>query len=143
MQIKEGINQMSTELGFEVRISLPYAEAIEAVTGALKAEGFGVLTRIDVKATMKEKLNADFRPYVILGACNPPLAHRALSADAQVGLMLPCNVTVEELPDGSSLARIVNPIMMMNAGSLGENPELVEVAQVAYDKLSRVAQSLQ
>jgi uncharacterized protein (DUF302 family) len=143
MQIKEGINQMSTELGFEVRISLPYAEAIEAVTGALKAEGFGVLTRIDVKATMKEKLNADFRPYVILGSCNPPLAHRALSADAQVGLMLPCNVTVEELPDGSSLARIVNPIMMMNAGSLGENPELVEVAQVAYDKLSRVAQSLQ
>ena len=143
MQIKEGTNQMSTELGFEVRISLPYAEAIEAVTGALKAEGFGVLTRIDVKATMKEKLNADFRPYVILGSCNPPLAHRALSADAQVGLMLPCNVTVEELPDGSSLARIVNPIMMMNAGSLGENPELVEVAQVAYDKLSRVAQSLQ
>lgn len=143
MQIKEGTNQMSTELGFEVRISLPYAEAIEAVTGALKAEGFGVLTRIDVKATMKEKLNADFRPYVILGACNPPLAYRALSADAQVGLMLPCNVTVEELPDGSSLARIVNPIMMMNAGSLGENPELVEVAQVAYDKLSRVAQSLQ
>ena len=143
MQIKEGINQMSTELGFEVRISLPYAEAIEAVTGALKAEGFGVLTRIDVKATMKEKLNADFRPYVILGSCNPPLAYRALSADAQVGLMLPCNVTVEELPDGSSLARIVNPIMMMNAGSLGENPELVEVAQVAYDKLSRVAQSLQ
>lgn len=140
MQTEEKI---STELGFEVQINLPYESAVEVVTGALKAEGFGVLTRVDVKATMKEKLGADFRPYVILGACNPPLAHRALSANAQVGLMLPCNVTVEELPDGSSLARIANPIMMMTAGNLGENPELVEVAQLAYEKLARVSQSLQ
>jgi uncharacterized protein (DUF302 family) len=133
---------MSNELGFEVPIDLPYEQAIEKVVSALKVEGFGVLTRIDVKATLHEKLGVDFRPYVILGACNPPLANRALSADGAVGLMLPCNVTVEARPDGSSLARIANPIIMMTAGNLGENPALVEVAQAAYEKLQRVAQSL-
>jgi len=134
---------MSIELGFEVQLNLPYEQALEKVVSALKTEGFGVLTRIDVRATMQEKLGADFRPYAILGACNPPLAHRALCADGTIGLMLPCNVTVEERPDGGSLARIANPIIMMNAGSLGENPELVQVAQIAYEKLQRVAQSLQ
>jgi uncharacterized protein (DUF302 family) len=133
---------MTIELGFEVKLAQPYEQAIEKVVSALKAEGFGVLTRIDVKATMHEKLGVDFRPYVILGACNPPLAHRALSADGEVGLMLPCNVTVEELPEGGSLARIANPIVMMTAGDLGKNPALVEVAQAAYEKLARVAQSL-
>lgn len=133
---------MNAELGFTVAVNLPYAQAVEKVIAALKAEGFGILTRIDIQATFKEKLGADFRPYVIMGACNPPLSHRALSADAEVGLMLPCNVTVEELPDGSSLARIANPIMMMTAGNLGKNPALIEVAQAAYAKLERVAQSL-
>lgn len=133
---------MNSELGFVVPIKLPYDQAVEAVIVALKNEGFGVLTRIDVKATLKEKLGQDFRPYVILGACNPPLAHRALSADPEVGLMLPCNVTVEEEPDGSSLARIANPVMMMTAGNLGKNPALVEVAEAAFAKLDRVANSL-
>ncbi len=133
---------MQLELGFSVPVALPYEQAVEKVVAALKTEGFGVLTRIDVKATLKEKIGADFRPYVIMGACNPPLAQRALSADPVVGLMLPCNVTVEELPDGSSLARIANPIVMMTAGDLGQNTALVEVAQAAYDKLERVAEAL-
>jgi len=134
---------MSSELGFEVHLNLPYDQSVEKVTAALKVEGFGVLTRIDVKATMEEKLGVEFRPYVILGACNPPLSFRALSANSEVGLMLPCNVTVEELPDGTSLARIANPIMMMTAGKLGEDPALVDVAQTAYRKLENVAKSLE
>lgn len=133
---------MNQELGFVVRLDLPFSVAVEQVIAALKAEGFGVLTRIDVQATLQEKLGAHFRPYVILGACNPPLAHRALSANAEVGLMLPCNVTVEETLDGKSLARIANPILMMTADNLAETPELVEVAQEAYAKLERVANSL-
>lgn len=130
------------ELGFEVQLNQPYESAIEQVTAALKVEGFGVLTRVDVKATLKEKLGQDFRPYVILGACNPPLAQRALSSQAEVGLMLPCNVTVEEINPGSCVVRIANPVMMMTVGRLGENPQLVEVAQSAYEKLERVAQAL-
>jgi uncharacterized protein (DUF302 family) len=133
---------MSQEIGFEVKIDLPYELAVEKVIAALKAEGFGVLTRIDVRATLKEKLGEDFRPYVILGACNPPLAHKALSQDAVVGLMLPCNVTVEEDPAGGSITRIANPEMMMTVGTLQDNPALLEVAQAARSKLERVAEAL-
>ena len=133
---------MSDELGFEVKLDVPYEEAVERVVSALKSEGFGVLTRIDVRATLKEKLGEDFRPYVILGACNPPLAHRALSQDAVVGLMLPCNVTVEADPGGGSIARIANPEMMMTVGSLQQNQTLLEVAQQARLKLERVAEAL-
>jgi len=133
---------MNEELGFEVKLDLPYEQAVEKVVAALKVEGFGVLTRIDVRATLKEKLGEEFRPYVILGACNPPLAHRALSSDGAVGLMLPCNVTVEAQPDSGSLVRIVNPLTMMTTGNLGNNPTLVEVAQLAYAKLERVTQAL-
>ncbi len=133
---------MTKEMGFEVNLSIPYKEAVERVTAALKAEGFGVLTSIDVKATLKEKLGEDFRPYLIMGACNPPLAHRALSEEGLVGLMLPCNVTVEAVADGNSLVRIANPEMMMTVGSLQENPILVEVAQAARARLERVAEAL-
>ncbi len=133
---------MSQEIGFEIRLDMPYEEALEKVIAALKAEGFGVLTRIDVRATLKEKLGEDFRPYVILGACNPPLAHRALSQDQDVGLMLPCNVTVEENPRGGSIARIANPEMMLTVGSLQDNPTLLEVAQQAKSRLERVAAAL-
>jgi uncharacterized protein (DUF302 family) len=133
---------MSQEIGFEVKIDLPYEQAVEKVIAALKAEGFGVLTRIDVRATLKEKLGEDFRPYVILGACNPPLAHKALSQDAVVGLMLPCNVTVEEDPAGGSITRIANPEMMMTVGTLQDNPALLEVAQAARSRLERVAEAL-
>jgi uncharacterized protein (DUF302 family) len=135
---------MSDELGFEVQLSDDYEAALEKVIAALKAEGFGVLTRIDVQATMKEKLGADFRPYAILGACNPPLAHQALSSDGVVGLMLPCNVTVEANPAGSgTIVCIANPAAMLQIGTLAENAALVEVSAQAKTRLQRVATALQ
>ncbi len=130
---------MKEELGLEVKLDMPYEEALERVTQALKSEGFGVLTRIDVKATLKEKLGKDIRPYVILGACNPPLAHRALTADPVVGLMLPCNVTVEAVEQDTSIVRIANPLAMMMVGQLAESAELARVAQEAREKLERVS----
>ena len=133
---------MSEELGFEVNLDVSYEAALEKVTAALKAEGFGVLTRIDVQATLKEKLGADFRPYAILGACNPPLAHRALSTDSWAGLMLPCNVTVEAREQGGTLVHIANPDMMMQAGGLEGNETLRGVAAEARSRLERVAGAL-
>ena len=133
---------MVQELGFEVHLNRSYEDALELVTAALKEEGFGVLTEIDVEDTLRKKLGEDFRPYSILGACNPPLAHRALMADGQVGMMLPCNVTVEADPDGGSIVRILNPDMMVLAGDLGQNTALREVASEARAKLERVAESL-
>jgi uncharacterized protein (DUF302 family) len=111
------IMSMDETIGFEIAIQRPFDEALDLVVAALKVEGFGVLTRIDVHKTLKEKLNQDFRPYVILGACNPPLAHRALSTDAAVGLMLPCNVTVEATPENNTLVRIANPQAMLQVGA--------------------------
>jgi uncharacterized protein (DUF302 family) len=133
---------MSQEIGFEVQLESPFEEAVDKVVAALKAEGFGVLTRIDVKAIMWEKLGEEFRPYVIMGACNPPLAHRALSTDSVVGLMLPCNVTVEANPQGGSLVRLANPEMMMQVGTLENNLTLKEVAAEARERLERVAKTL-
>jgi uncharacterized protein (DUF302 family) len=130
------------EIGFEVILAQPFDQALEKVIAALKVEGFGVLTRIDVKATLKEKLDQDFRLYVILGACNPPLAHRALSAHAEIGLMLPCNVTIEETENGASLARIANPEVMMQVAGLENSTELIAVAQEARARLERVAHTL-
>jgi len=134
--------RMSEELGFEVNLDVSYEAALEKVTTALRAEGFGVLTHIDVQATLKEKLGEDFRPYSILGACNPPLAHRALSTDSWVGLMLPCNVTVEARDQGGTLVRITNPEMMMQAGGLEGNETLRGVAAEARARLERVAGDL-
>lgn len=133
---------MTQEIGFEVHLDLPYEVALEKVIAALKSEGFGVLTRIDVQATLKEKLGEGFRPYAILGACNPALAHRALQTDPVVGLMLPCNVTVEADPLGGSLARIANPEIMLAVGALENNEALREVATTARIKLERVAEAL-
>lgn len=133
---------MANEIGFEVRLNRPYEEALGMTKGALKAEGFGVLTSIDVRATMKEKLDQEFRPYAILGACNPPLAHRALSQDAVAGLLLPCNVTVEADGESASIVRIANPEMILTVGSLEENTELSAVAQEARIRLERVAEAL-
>jgi len=95
-----------TAIGTTVRLNTDYESALERVIGALKAEGFGVLTEIDVKETFKKKLDVDFRPYKILGACNPPLAHRALSVAPEVGLLLPCNVTVSQVEDGVTEASL-------------------------------------
>lgn len=134
---------MTDTLSFEVQVAKPYEAAMEMVEVALKEEGFGVLTRIDVKATMKQKLDEDFRPYSILGACNPQLAHRALSHDGRVGVLLPCNVTVEETPDGQSRVHIGNPDVMLGVGGFDQDEVLAGVAREARERLSRVAKALE
>lgn len=128
-------------MAYEVTMEAPYEEALPRVIEALKAEGFGVLTRIDVHDAFKEKLGVDFRKYCILGACNPPLAHRALSNRPDAGLMLPCNVVVEEA-DGGTLVRIVDPAAMLQAGGLAGDPVLGEVGAEAELLLKRVAEAL-
>jgi uncharacterized protein (DUF302 family) len=133
---------MNQSLASQITMTVPYEVAVEKVVEALKVEGFGVLTRIDVKATLKEKLDADFRSYVILGACNPPLAHRALLSDPLVGLLLPCNVTVEETADGS-LVSIINPEAMLGVQPLSTNEQIGEVASEARTRLERVVAALQ
>ena len=130
------------QLGFEIKLDQPYEQALETLAVALKQEGFGILTRIDVRATMKEKLGVDFRPYAILGACNPPLAHRALNQKAEAGLLLPCTVTVEASDNGGSLIRIADPAVMMTIGELGNDSVLQDVAGEARSKLERVAEAL-
>lgn len=129
----------TTDLGITTIVSLPYDQAVERAIAALKEQGFGVLTEIDVKATLKKKLDVDFQRYVILGACNPPLAHKALSTALDVGLMLPCNVVVYENVDGTSTVSALNP--MAAIGVVG-NPALDEVARAATDKLTVVIRSL-
>ena len=133
---------MHQELGFEVKLDQPYEQAIETVTAALKTQGFGVLTRIDVQATLKEKINAEFRPYAILGACNPPLAHRALSHAPEIGLLLPCNVTVEESGPGQSLVRFVNPQAMLQGIGPSDDVVLAEVAADALQRFQRIIEGL-
>ncbi len=127
-------------LGFDVYVNCSYDEAVTAVTDELKKEGFGVLTEIDVKATLKKKIDVDFRPYKILGACNPNLAHKALSAVPQIGLMLPCNVTVSQEVDGRTLVSIINPQQMMG---MVNHPELEAIACDAEERLRRVASALE
>jgi uncharacterized protein (DUF302 family) len=130
---------MTHAYGFRATLDVPYQTAIERTTAALKEEGFGVLTEIDVKATLKEKINADFRRYVILGACNPALAHRALSANLNVGLLLPCNVIVYEEGDGSVVTAVD---LLETLGVLKEDPVAHEVAVEARTRLQRVIASL-
>ncbi|MDQ7063204.1 MAG: DUF302 domain-containing protein [candidate division KSB1 bacterium] len=115
-----------------------FDEAIEAVTQALQEEGFGILTEIDVKETLKKKLDVDFRPYKILGACNPPFAHKALLAEEKIGLMLPCNVIVQQKEEGVEVAA-VDPIASM-AGVKNDN--LASIATQVRDKLKKVIDSL-
>jgi uncharacterized protein (DUF302 family) len=130
-------------IAFEARLRDGFDDAIEKVTAALKAEGFGILTRIDVHTTLKEKLGAEFRQYAILGACNPPLAHRALAHNAEAGLVLPCNVTVEADPAGrGSIARIADPQAMLATGGFQNDPVFTEVAAEARTRLQRVAAAL-
>jgi uncharacterized protein (DUF302 family) len=133
---------MTESLGFEVRLDQPYERAVDEVTAALKEQGFGILTKIDVKATLKEKLDKDFRPYVILGACNPPLAYRALSQNPEIGIMLPCNVTVEATDGGGSLVRVSNPDLFMQVGNLHEDEVMQEVAHEAKERVMRVVEKL-
>ncbi len=130
---------MTGDPGIRAKVDLPYEQAIQKITDALKAEGFGVLTEIDVKAVMKQKLDADFRRYMILGACNPTFAHRSLSANLDVGLMLPCNVTVYEVGRGS-VGTAVDPVAML--GALGGDAALHEIAVEVRSRLQRAVASL-
>ncbi len=132
---------MLDRLAYQVILAEPFDQAVEKVISALKQEGFGVLTNIDVKATLKEKLGIEFRRYTILGACNPPLAHQALQTEPLVGLLLPCNVTVEETEEGS-LVSLVNPEVMFSVEPLMTNEKIQEVAGEARILLEKVATSL-
>lgn len=116
-----------------------YDEAVELATEELKKEGFGVLTRIDLKETLKQKIDVDFRKYVILGACNPHFAHQALQIEGKIGVFLPCNVVVEEHSDGSVEVSAVDPVMMM--APVG-NPRLEEMASEVRESISRVITAL-
>ncbi len=131
--------QTTAQLGLTVRLDKNFDEALTQVTAALKAEGFGVLTEIDVKETLKKKLDVDFRPYKILGACNPPLAYRALSIAPEVGLLLPCNVTVSYVADNVTEVSIVDPLSMLG---FVNHPNLEPVAEEARARLDRVAKAL-
>lgn len=131
--------QEKVQYGFGTRLAIPYAQAIERTKAALQEQGFGILTEIDVKATMKAKLDVDFRPYVILGACNPPLAHRALTAETSIGLLLPCNVIVYEEGDGAQV-EFMDPAAAL--GIVG-NPEVEPVAAEARARLWAAMKRLQ
>ena len=119
--------------GYSRTVALSYEQAVERVTATLKEQGFGILTEIDVKATLKKKIDKDFTKYVILGACNPNLAYRALSGEIGIGLLLPCNVTVYEDPaDGKSVVSVLDPETMV---SLTGRPEIAPLAREARDKV--------
>jgi uncharacterized protein (DUF302 family) len=126
--------------GFGTELDVPFDEAVERTKEALKTEGFGVLTAIDVRQTMREKLGVEFEHYVILGACNPTLAHRALTAEHELGLLLPCNVIVHD-HDGKTAVSIVDPVQML--GFVGDNPALSAVADEAAMRLRRVVAALE
>ncbi len=130
--------------GLRLRVPVVFADAVARITEALKAEGFGVLTTIDVQQTLREKLGRQFRKYTILGACNPPLASRAFDADLDVGLLLPCNVIVYEVAPGESMVAALAPTAAL--GIAGDNPALAQVAAEAEHglraALERVKQDL-
>lgn len=130
-----------TPFGLRVTVPLDYSQAIERTTTALKEEGFGVLTAIDVKETLRQKLDVEFRKYAILGACNPSLAHRALQAEIDIGLLLPCNVVVYETGPQESVVAAMAPLPMI--GIVGENRELKGVAREADERLRRALQSVE
>jgi uncharacterized protein (DUF302 family) len=132
---EEDAMEKSKEYAFGTVLNTSYEDAIVRVTDALKEEGFGVLTEIDVKATLKKKLDKEFRRYVILGACNPPYAYRSLEADLDVGLLLPCNVIVYETDDKKAYVAAINPV---SALEIIQSQELKNIAEEVSEKLERV-----
>ncbi len=132
---------LETRYGLRVDVPLGYDDSVQRATEALKTEGFGVLTTIDVKQTLKQKLDREFRKYIILGACNPPLADRALHAELEIGLLLPCNVIVYETEPGRSAVAATAPIAAL--GIVGDNPELAKVAREADERLRRALASVE
>ncbi len=128
-----------TDYGFSKVVDLGYDKAIEKVTEELKKEGFGILTEIDVKETLKKKLDVDFKPYKILGACNPPFAYKALQSEEQIGLMLPCNVIVYVNDKSDTVVAAIDPIASMQAV---KNDKLGEVAETIQGKLKKVIDSI-
>src|SRR6516165_8283036 len=127
------------DYGITIRTPIPFTEAVARVREALKAQGFGVLTEIDVQATLRDKLGQDMEDYLILGACNPPLAHRALDADRRIGLLLPCNVVVRTA-DGQTLIEALNPQVMAEVAG---QPSLQPVADEAMSKIRAALDSLE
>jgi uncharacterized protein (DUF302 family) len=130
---------ISNQLGLTARLNMDFAAAEERTIAALKTEGFGVLTEIDVKETFKKKLGVDFRPYKILGACNPTLAHRSLTIAPEVGLLLPCNVTLSQVSEGVVEVSIIDPLQMLGVVA---NDDLKPVAEEARVRLERVAEAI-
>ncbi len=128
-----------TDYAFRTVVDLPYEEALRLIKEGLNREGFGVLTEVDVKKVLGEKLDVQFRQYSIIGACNPPLSHRAFTKDIDAGLVLPCNVTVYE-DDDRSVVTIADPVVMI---AVLRNPNLDEVAREAREKLKRVIKRLE
>ena len=125
--------------GIQKTLDIDFDDALAKIPEALKAEGFGVLTEIDVKATLKKKIDVDFRRYRILGACNPPFAHKALQHSLDVGMLLPCNVIVYETDEGKTVVSAVDPMQTMAAQG---DPEMVPLADAVQQKLQRVVDSL-
>ncbi len=130
-----------TAYGLRIDVPIPYDAAVQQTIDALKAEGFGVLTTIDVQETLRKKLGREFRKYVILGACNPPLADRALHAELEIGLLLPCNVVVYETSAKGSVVAAMAPLAAL--GLVGENPDLQAVATEADQRLRRALAALE
>ena len=133
---------MSKQLGFSVEVPFTFDTAVSRVREELKTEGFGVLTEIDLRAAFKEKLGRDFRPYVILGACNPPLAFDAITADPTVGLLLPCNVTVEWISESRTGVRLTDPEALLGTTTLEGASALASVARDARERMLRVTEAL-
>ncbi len=130
---------MDIRYGFGKKVGLGFESALEQVIRALQVEGFGVLTDIDVAATLKKKLNQDMPPYRILGACNPPLAHRALVAEPYIGLLLPCNVVVRQDSSGAVYVEIMDPNAVLD---LVDKPAIIDLAREVRQKLERVLQAV-